>query len=110
MGFIATAIALAAVTTAGATIYSANESSKAQKQASNDAQDQQNQQNKLISDAKATQDAATQNQQSIEARDAARAKQKAQASAAQGRQGTILTSPLGVPGQAPGAAKTILGG
>ncbi len=48
------------------------------------------------------------NETAVRARDAARAKQRS-SSTAYGRRSTILTSPLGVPGEGSGGGKTLLG-
>ena len=47
--------------------------------------------------------------QSIANRDAQLRRQRAMGGQSQGRQGTILTSPLGVPGGPSGSGKTLLG-
>lgn len=110
MGFTAAIIAASVAVGTGATVYSSIESSKAQKKAGQLAEEQQNQQNALLTEAKNKQAADASQAEGIANRDAARLKQRQAAAAAQGRQDTILTGPLGVTGSAPGQAKTILGG
>ncbi len=55
-------------------------------------------------------DVAAQAKAEDEAQRQAREAQRRRALAASGRSDTILTGPLGVPGSAPGARRTILGG
>ena len=102
--------AAAIATTIGTTVYSVEASKSAQKKAT-EAGDRQ------ASQAAALQNEATQRsligpespaaQQSTVTAAKDRAKQKARA--ATGTRDTILTSPLGVPGQAPATQKTLLG-
>jgi hypothetical protein len=66
-------------------------------------------QDKLLADAKAQQDQSMATEKGNAARDLARKKQLQAASAAQGRSGTILTSPLGLTDEPNGQKKTILG-
>lgn len=109
MAFVATIIAASAAVTAGTSIYSAVETSKAQKKAGQAAEEQNAQQQKLLADAKAKTDQSKIEADNIAARDAARTKQRNAAAAAQGRQDTILTGSLGLTDQPSGQRKTLLG-
>lgn len=51
----------------------------------------------------------TASKEEIEAQQQARERQRQQAAGATGRSDTILTGPLGVPGDVPGRKKTLLG-
>lgn len=109
MPFVATIIAASAAVSAGTSIYSAQQTAKAGKEANANAREQADRQNKLLADAKAAQDAERAGAESIAARDAARKRQRAQAASAQGRSSTILTGPLGLTDAPQGQYKTILG-
>ena len=97
---------IAATANIGTSVYSAQQASKANKQASNAANDQAVAQRKLLDEAKAK----SANDTSIANRDAAREKQRRAALAAQGRNDTLLTGPLGASGTPATTGKTILGG
>ena len=74
------------------------------------AQSQADQQNSLIEEAKKRRSNEESSAKNAANQKAARDKQRAQASGAQGRASTILTSPLGVVGGgATGGGKTLLG-
>lgn len=104
---------VAAGTSAGVAVYQSNQAKESRQKAEQVAAQQQAEQRKLLNEAK-----DKENQQAVLERDAetqaaARAVQKRRAGLAGGRQGTILTGPLGIPNQAGGAAapqgKTLLG-
>lgn len=108
----ASALAVAAAGT-GYSIYSAEE---AKSKAEREANEQEKRQEKILADQKAQreqikadeaelQDSLTQEAE----RDTQKARQRSLAAGAQGRGSTILTSPLGVPGSANTAGKTLLG-
>jgi len=105
MAITASIIAASAAVSAGTSIYGAVQSKKAGKKAENAANDQAIAQQKLLDEAKAKSATDT----SIADRDAARKKQRNAALAAQGRNSTLLTGPLGVVGDIGSTGKTILG-
>lgn len=100
-----TASIIAAAATVGTSAYSTVQSNKAGKRAENAANDQAQAQKKLLDEA--AQKSA--NDESIANRDAAREKQRRAALGAQGRNSTLLTSPLGTVGQPSAVGKTLLG-
>lgn len=113
MGVVAAIGAIVAGTVStGVAIHNANE---AKDQAKAQADKQEATQNQLIQDAKDQQqqqkdeeNAANVNSEQVRARN----RQRMLASGSQGRQSTILTGPLGIPGDAapaPAAGKSLLG-
>ena len=106
---MAVSAAIIAVTAIGATAYSASASNSAAKKANSQAQDQARAQQNLEKEfTSATQTQETPAKQAEVAGEAQKA-QKKKAVAASGRRDTILTSPLGLTGEAPGGQKTLLG-
>lgn len=100
---VSVAIVAAAAISAGSAAYSNNEAKRGARIAGDK---QKNAQDRLLGEQKAKEDelAAAQDRAS------ARARQRALAAGAQGRSGTILTSPTGVAGNAdPAANKTLIG-
>lgn len=113
MGFSIAAVVGALVSAAG-TAYGAYSQNQQQKEAKQEQNRQLAEQDRLLKEAEAKQagkDAeANQIAAQEKANQEARTRQKSRALASGGRQGTILTSPLGVTAEAPTAGKTILGG
>lgn len=109
MGLTA-AIIVGSLATAGASVYQTTESNKAAKKAQGFQEEQAAKQDALLKEANDKVGADKALAESNAARDAARTKQRNAAAAAQGRQSTLLTGPLGVTAPVTGSAKTILGG
>lgn len=124
MGVSAVVGILGALAAVGGTTYSIVNSQQQQKKGEKEselakqeqarllkeAQDRQAKEEKALADQQsAASEQAAMEKRNIE-RSAVRQKQRATGAAQQGRAGTILTSPLGVSGEAPTAGKTILGG
>lgn len=105
MAISASIIAISAGITAGTSIYSASQANKANKRAGAAADEQAASQRKLLDEAKTK----SANDTSIANRDASREKQRRAALAAQGRNDTLLTGPLGASGTPATTGKTILG-
>ena len=93
---------------------------KPRKKAEEMMNEQQNAQNKMIKDMEseqarqksemeAAQKEAVAVDEAVSSRDAMRRRQRANRARSSGRQGTVLTSPLGVTEEAPSAQKTLLG-
>lgn len=106
--------AIGAIATMGAalatTIVKHNRANKASKEAKSLREDQARDQRKLEDERNSRLKNEESAANSRRVRDEARARQKARASAGVGRADTILTSPLGDPGEeATKAEKTILG-
>lgn len=100
---------LGAAASAGGAAYQAVEAHSARQDAKRQAEQQAAEQNRLLEEEKKRQ--AEQESADAErvATQQARQRQRALAGGAQGRAGTILTSPLGVMGEAQTAGKTLLG-
>jgi hypothetical protein len=94
-------------------VYAANQSNKAQKQAANQSADQgrtaERLQNELISRQDEQVKGAESEAANTTARDEAKRRQRQRSVGATGRRDTILTSPLGLVGQASATGKTLLG-
>lgn len=112
MAAVTTAVAAVAAVAiaAGGTAYQISESKKQQKEAKKEMERQRARQNELDDEAKRRLENEESEERGIATRNAARNRQRALAAGAQGRRDTILTSPLGVQGEAaPTAGKTLLG-
>jgi len=96
-----------AAATVASTAYTVSESNSAKKDANRVAEEQKAAQAKAESELKAQQSAADAKEANLVARNTAQAR-KRNASGFASR-GTILTSPLGVPGTANTSQKTLLG-
>lgn len=112
MGFGVAAV-VGVLVSAGATAYQIQSQNEQQKEAKKEVNRQAQEQDRLLKEAENRQagkdkEAATLAQQE-EANVQAKTRQKSKLLASGGRQGTILTSPLGVTSEAPTAGKTILG-
>lgn len=116
MGAAAPLVIAAIAATAVSTAVQVNAASDAKADAKKASQENQASIDKALQDQKA--EAAARDakeaelnsaEDSMKTRDSQRSRQKMLAAGAQGRSGTILTSPLGVVGAAPQPAKTLLG-
>lgn len=100
----ATATIGAALFGVGASIIGGN---KSKSQAAKAMQEQENRARELENQMKAQ--SANQDADKTRAREEAKTRQRQAALGATGQQDTILTSPIGLPGQASGGGKTLLG-
>ena len=83
---------------------------QAKQKAAGEAKSQQRQQERMVKEAETRQGEEEQLYQVTQTRAAARAEQQRRAAAAGGREGTILTGPLGAPTEGqPAGRKTLLG-
>ncbi len=103
--------AVAAVTTAGAGIHQAETAAEAKRSGEQRARGQAEKQQKMIDEAKAKEAKDAALEQGKMEQSQKRARQRSMARSAQGRSGTILTSPLGEVGDmgTGQAGKTLLG-
>lgn len=116
MGVSGAAAIVGALAAAAGTSYSIKSNMDAKSQAEDAAQQQKEQQDQAVGDAKAQQSqaasdaaAATSTDQALLDRNKSRS-DLAAAQASLGRQGTILTSPLGIPNTTPATGgKSVLG-